>query len=160
MGSRNTTYAVASLSVPLLWGIGSFSVQYRPSTLYLYHLVDRAFLDCVRIDHIASTDSGTISIFLWKPMLRIPGGLVGPDIMAPTTRQSMQPTRYMLYGLLYHHGVSASGGHYTVDVLHLNGNSKGSGEAWLHIDNEIVSAVQHEDVFGTFDDKRADNRCP
>jgi hypothetical protein len=50
--------------------------------------------------------------------------------------------------------------HYTVDVLHLNGNRKGSGEAWVHIDDETVRAMQHEDVFGTFDDKRADNRCP
>jgi ubiquitin C-terminal hydrolase len=90
-------------------------------------------------------------------MLRIAGGLICLDIMASTARQSKEPTDYTLYGLLYHHGVSASEGHYTVDVLHLNGNSNGSRETWLHIDDEIVSAVQH-DVFGIFNDQRAENR--
>ena len=47
--------------------------------------------------------------------------------------------------MLYHHGESTSNGHYTVDVL--NGDS-GSGETWLHVDDEAVSTVQQEDVFG------------
>ena len=92
-------------------------------------------------------------------MLRIPVGLVGPDIMEPIARQSKQPTHYTLYGVLYHHGVSANEGHYTIDVLHPNGNN-GSREGWLHINDEIVSAVRHEDVFGTYDEGRADDRCP
>jgi hypothetical protein len=54
---------------------------------------------------------------------------------------------YKLYGVLYHHGESAGGGHYTVDVLHPNENSS-SGEGWLHIDDEAVSMVRYEDVFG------------
>ncbi|KAI9446193.1 hypothetical protein H4582DRAFT_1904182 [Lactarius indigo] len=87
-------------------------------------------------------------------------------IMAPACRR---PARYTLYGVLYHHGVSAGGGHYTLDVLHPNprgGTSSGgvaggnSGEAWLHIDDETVSAVQHEDVFGRGNGKeRNDDRC-
>ena len=89
-------------------------------------------------------------------MLKTLGGLVGPDIMAPTARQPKQQTHYKLYGVLYHHGVSASEGHYTINVLHQND----SREGWLHIDDEIVSAVQHEDVFRTYGDGRADNRCP
>src|ERR1700755_31949 len=36
-----------------------------------------------------------------QPMLRIIGGLVGPDNMVPTARQSKQPTGYTLYCLLY-----------------------------------------------------------
>ncbi|KAN0103983.1 hypothetical protein V8E52_011436 [Russula decolorans] len=79
--------------------------------------------------------------------------------MAPTTRQSKQPARYTLYGVLYHHGVSASEGHYTIDVLHSNGNND-SREAWLHINDETVSAMQYEDVFRTYNDKRADDQCP
>ena len=79
--------------------------------------------------------------------LRILRGLVGPEIMAPVAGKSAEPVHYKLYGVLYHHGESAGSGHYTVDVLHPNGDS-GSGEAWLHIDDEAVSAVRHEDVFG------------
>jgi len=34
-----------------------------------------------------------------------------------------------------------------------------SGEGWLHIDDEVVSVVQHEDVFGNYDNERVDERC-
>jgi ubiquitin carboxyl-terminal hydrolase 10 len=71
--------------------------------------------------------------------------------MAPTTEQTVLPMRYMLYGVLYHHGTSANGGDYTVDVLHLNAHchdSSGSEGTWLCIDDENVSTVHHEDVFG------------
>lgn len=96
----------------------------------------------------------------FTPELEIP-----LDIMAPAARRPAQPARYTLYGVLYHHGVSAGGGHYTLHVLHPNrdgsarrsGNS--SGEAWLHIDDETVSAVRHDDVFGGHDNDRADDRC-
>jgi hypothetical protein len=49
--------------------------------------------------------------------------------------------------------------HYTVDVLHQNGDS-GGGEAWLHIDDEAldeaVSAAPHEDIFRGQDNERVD----
>ncbi len=85
--------------------------------------------------------------------------------MSPTARRPAQPARFTLYGVLYHHGTSAGGGHYTLHVLHPNrdggtrssGNS--SGEAWLHIDDETVRAVRHEDVFRGHDNDRAEERC-
>ena len=77
--------------------------------------------------------------------------------MAPTAGQSRGPARYTLYGVLYHHGKSAGGGHYSVDVLP---NAPGdSGDVWLHIDDEIVSTLRHEDVFGRHEDERVDDRC-
>lgn len=66
--------------------------------------------------------------------------------MVPVDGESAEPVRYKLRGVLYHHGESASSGHYSVDVLHQNEDS-GSGEAWLRIDDEAVSTVRHEDVF-------------
>jgi len=77
--------------------------------------------------------------------------------MAPVSGKSAEPVHYKLYGVLYHHGESAGSGHYSVDVLHRNGDS-GSGEAWLHIDDETVSVVRREDAFGDHDNERVDDR--
>ena len=77
--------------------------------------------------------------------------------MAPIAGKSAEPVHYKLYGVLYHHSESASRGHYTVGVLHPNGDS-GGGEAWLHVDDEAVSAMRHEEVSGGHDNERADDQ--
>jgi ubiquitin carboxyl-terminal hydrolase 10 len=82
----------------------------------------------------------------------------GTDVMAPTAGQPSFPARYTLYGVLYHEGTSASGGHYTVNVLHPNAHNGGGG-AWLHVDDETVRTVRHEDVFGRHGEERTDDRC-
>lgn len=41
-----------------------------------------------------------------------------------------------------------------VDILHPNRDG-GSGEAWLHFDNEAVNAVHHKDVFWGQGNERA-----
>ena len=82
--------------------------------------------------------------------------------MAVITGKWVENVRYKLYGVLYHHGESAGSGHYTVDVLHPNGlnggySSRNSGETWLHMDDENVSPVGHEDVFGGHNNERVDD---
>ena len=103
---------------------------------------------------------GIISSFC-LPMysgLRILCLFVGSEIMAPVSGKSAELVHYKLYGVLYHHGESAGSGHYNVDVLHPNGDS-GSGEGWLHVDDESVSIARYEDVFGGHDNERVDDRC-
>ena len=75
--------------------------------------------------------------------------------MAPAARQPANPAHYALCGVLYHHGESAGSGHYTVDVLHPPNGDGDAGKVWLHIDDEAVIPVRHEDVFG----EHADERC-
>ena len=102
---------------------------------------------------------GTIS-FIDFPVLSkliFPRGSVDSEIMVPKFGKSVKPAHYKLYGVLYHHGDSASIGRYTVDVLHPNEDG-GNGEAWMRIDDEVVSAVRHEDVFGGHLNDEADDR--
>jgi len=80
------------------------------------------------------------------------------EIMAPVSGKSAEPVYYKLHGVLYHHGESESGGHYTVGVLHPNGDS-GSGEAWLHIDDEAVRVMQNEDLLEGYGNERGDGGC-
>jgi ubiquitin carboxyl-terminal hydrolase 10 len=103
---------------------------------------------------------GTISSFVFPGQsgLRVSRGSVDPEITAPVAGKTAEPAQYKLYGVLYHHGDSGGSGHYTVDVLHPNGDG-GSGEGWLHIDDETVSVVQHEEIFGNHDHERGKDRC-
>ena len=102
---------------------------------------------------------GTISTFLRQLRLRILRDIVISDIMVPNAQRPSEPPHYKLYGVLYHHGESAGSGHYTVDVLHPNRDGD-TGEVWLHVDDEAVSPMQHEDMFGEKGtDQAVDERC-
>lgn len=62
----------------------------------------------------------------------------------------MQPSEplTLLLLVLYHHGLSAAGGHYTLDVLQSGQGSFASHrEGWIRIDDEFVSDLRTEDVF-------------
>jgi ubiquitin carboxyl-terminal hydrolase 10 len=77
--------------------------------------------------------------------------------MTPGAGQPAWLARYTLYEVLYHHGKSAGGGHYTVDVLYPNAHGE-SEDVWLHINDETVGTLRHEDVFGRHENERVDGR--
>jgi ubiquitin carboxyl-terminal hydrolase 10 len=56
----------------------------------------------------------------------------------------------ILLQVLYHHGVYATGGHYTLDVLHPNRKQeawgKGWREGWIHIDDDHISDINIQDI--------------
>ncbi|WWC58142.1 uncharacterized protein I303_100677 [Kwoniella dejecticola CBS 10117] len=65
--------------------------------------------------------------------------IVPPEIVSPG-RRSAGAIKYKLFGVVYHHGTSASGGHYTVAV------SRQDGGGWIHFDDENVTNIPKEDV--------------
>ncbi|WWC85843.1 uncharacterized protein L201_000710 [Kwoniella dendrophila CBS 6074] len=65
--------------------------------------------------------------------------IVPPEIISPG-RRGAGAIKYRLFGVVYHHGVSASGGHYTVAV------SRQDGGGWIHFDDENVTNIPKEDV--------------
>ncbi|KAJ7648997.1 hypothetical protein DFH06DRAFT_1208718 [Mycena polygramma] len=82
---------------------------------------------------------------------------VGGDVIVPSVRR---PARYKLFGVIYHHGVSASGGHYTLDVMHPTRFGAGAGgEGWVRVDDELVSDVRPADVFGASEREDGAARC-
>ncbi|KAF9267621.1 cysteine proteinase [Marasmius fiardii PR-910] len=97
--------------------------------------------------------------------------IIGGDVLTPTARSKNRATRYKLFGVIYHHGLSASGGHYTLDVLHPNrfpsrNAAKPNEEArpregWIRIDDELVSDIRHADIFASaaFERDDAVSRC-
>ena len=58
---------------------------------------------------------------------------------APLRRVDLSP-EYRLYGVVYHHGKFASGGHYTVDVV------RQDGSGWINIDDTQVTPIPAEEV--------------
>ncbi|PWZ03698.1 cysteine proteinase [Testicularia cyperi] len=64
---------------------------------------------------------------------------IAHDVLSPAMRTQAQP-RYRLFGVVYHHGRYATGGHYTVDVLRQDGRS------WIHIDDTMFETIPTEHV--------------
>ncbi|KAG0343549.1 hypothetical protein BG004_005223 [Podila humilis] len=61
-----------------------------------------------------------------------------PEIISPARRPS-SAIPYKLCGVVYHHGRTAAGGHYTCDVLRQNNE-------WLHIDDTNIRVIDEADV--------------
>ena len=55
-------------------------------------------------------------------------------------KNSEAARHYRLIGVIYHHGVSSNGGHYTTDVYHRE------RKQWYRIDDINISELKFEDV--------------
>ncbi|KAK4689408.1 ubiquitin carboxyl-terminal hydrolase 10, partial [Tremellales sp. Uapishka_1] len=66
------------------------------------------------------------------------------EIISPAKRNA--PVKYRLFGVVYHHGVSASGGHYTLSVSRQKPNASPAAWEWVHFDDETTSEIPVEQV--------------
>lgn len=62
------------------------------------------------------------------------------DCISSATRKFNPNLNYKLIGVVYHHGISSEGGHYTVDVLR-----KELGE-WIRIDDTKITKLKAQEV--------------
>ncbi|CAE6536254.1 unnamed protein product [Rhizoctonia solani] len=64
---------------------------------------------------------------------------IRPEIISPT-RRTKESIKYKLYGVVYHLGKHATGGHYTIDVLRQDHSE------WVRIDDTHIEPVTEKDV--------------
>lgn len=64
------------------------------------------------------------------------------ECISKATQLGSLETRYKLIGVVYHHGTSTEGGHYTVDVL------RQEAAEWVRIDDTIVESITPDMVVG------------
>ena len=86
--------------------------------------------------------SGTQKI--WKKVgypleLEIPRDVFPPNKRGTIALHGGLP-KYRLTSVVYHHGTSAAGGHYTVDVL------REDNREWIRMDDTIIRRIRPEDV--------------
>lgn len=64
---------------------------------------------------------------------------IPPEAMSQNKRAG-PPAKYRLIGVVYHHGKSASGGHYTVDV------QRQDAKSWIRLDDTVIKRVHSDEV--------------
>lgn len=95
---------------------------------------------------------------IWKRVgypleLEIPKEVFPPHRRNILSAQGGGLPKYRLIGVIYHHGKSASGGHYTVEVR------RQDGREWIRFDDTLIRRVRAEDVActGGEEDPKAPN---
>ncbi|OLL26064.1 putative ubiquitin carboxyl-terminal hydrolase 3 [Neolecta irregularis DAH-3] len=72
------------------------------------------------------------------------------EVISPNLRGQFSG-RYKLFSVVYHHGKSASGGHYTVDLLEQDSRS------WIHLDDTVIRKISADQVaVSAQEEERAD----
>lgn len=65
---------------------------------------------------------------------------IDPATMSAPLRMAGPPPEYTLFGVVYHHGRLATGGHYTAAVL------RQDDSGWVHIDDTCARAIPADEV--------------
>ncbi|NXE89151.1 UBP10 hydrolase, partial [Menura novaehollandiae] len=67
---------------------------------------------------------------------------ISKELLSPGVKSKISKGQrtYRLFAVVYHHGNSATGGHYTTDVFQIGLNG------WLRIDDQAVKVVHHSQV--------------
>ncbi|KAK9312976.1 hypothetical protein V1524DRAFT_437473 [Lipomyces starkeyi] len=81
----------------------------------------------------------------YKRDLQIP-----PECISP--QQQGVTANYKLFGVVYHHGKSTEGGHYTVDLHYKH------SDTWINLDDVSIKEIQPEDVETVYEDESAMRR--
>lgn len=138
-GVRSITDALLELPEPEIltddWNNGSGLKVRATKQVYIESLPPVLILHLKRFlyDNVGGTQKS------WKQVgypleLDIPSQAISPG------RRGTFGTKYKLIGVVYHHGLSASGGHYTVDVL------RQDCQSWIHLDDTSIESVDAKDV--------------
>ncbi|KAI0974066.1 hypothetical protein F4678DRAFT_396354 [Xylaria arbuscula] len=87
--------------------------------------------------------NGTVK--LWTKIdypleLELPSEMFSPIKRATLQADGNGSIKYKLTAAVYHHGKSASGGHYTVDLR------RQDGREWIRLDDTVIRRIRSEDV--------------
>ncbi|KAI0861587.1 hypothetical protein F4860DRAFT_475595 [Xylaria cubensis] len=82
---------------------------------------------------------------LWKNIdypleLELPKEMFSPAKRNALHAEGVGSLKYRLTAAVYHHGKSASGGHYTVDLR------RQDGQEWIRVDDTVIRRIRSEDV--------------
>ena len=136
---RSITDALASLPEPEVlseeWTVGGGLKVRATKQVFIETLPPVLILHLKRFlyDNVGGTQKS------WK-QIGYPLHLEIPQEALSPSRRGITNTKYKLIGVVYHHGLSASGGHYTVDVL------RQDGKTWIHLDDTNITQVPASEV--------------
>lgn len=87
--------------------------------------------------------NGTIK--LWTKIdypleLELPKEIFSPLKRSTLQTEGVESLKYRLTAVIYHHGKSASGGHYTVDIR------RQDDREWIRVDDTLIRRIRSEDV--------------
>ncbi|KAI1108231.1 cysteine proteinase [Nemania sp. NC0429] len=87
--------------------------------------------------------NGTIK--LWTKIdypleLELPKEIFSPLKRSALQTEGVESLKYRLTAVIYHHGKSASGGHYTVDIR------RQDDREWIRVDDTVINRIRSEDV--------------